>query len=172
MIDTSKGKHTEVFRGTDGEFLAARWHDVIVLFYLAQETDANLQAFRAWSQAAGRANPGGSVTAVWIDAYGARHPPSASARAFYSKFTEEREPQVGRRCYIVDCDGFAGATARAVLTGMALLTRKDVPIRVVRDPLDGMRWLCEHPSSTGRGTPEEALAFFAPLIRGWHEGRR
>lgn len=31
-----------------------------------------------------------------------------------------------RRADIVDCDGFAGVAVGAVLTGMALLSRKDV----------------------------------------------
>lgn len=172
MVDTGKDKHTEVFRGADGEFLAARWHHMVVLFYLAQETDANMQALRSWSQAIGRAHPAGTTAGVWIDAFGARNPPQARAREFYSQYTDANLLRVVRRAYIVDCDGFAGATVRAVLTGMALLSRKDVPIRVVREPLEGMRWLCDPPAGTRPGTPEEALAFFAPLLREWHARKR
>ena len=157
--------HTEVFRGVDGRYLAARWHDVFTYYYVAADSPENVAAYRHWVVSHKPQFPQGIATIVWVDSVGALNPPSKEVRRIYAEFTASGLIAQRARLNLIEADGFAGATVRGVLTGMNLLHRPPFPQHVDKDPLAGLLWLFSTlPPAPQRKTPEEAAAFFSALI--------
>ena len=154
-----------VFRGVDGLYLAARWHDIVTYFYVDRESPANFKSFEEWVRSLPADYPQGTGAIIWVDAIGAKRPPSAEVRAAYAELAARQQHRHFARLSILEVDGFAGATARAVLTGMNMLKRVSFPQRVVQDPQAGLRWLFGFlPPDSVRGTPEEACRFFQQTL--------
>lgn len=157
--------HTEVFRGVDGRYLAARWHDLFTYYYVAEDSPENVAAYRSWVVRHKPWYPQGIATTVWVDSVAALNPPSKEVRKIYAEFAASDLIMQRARLNLVEADGFAGATARGVLTGMNLLRRLSFPQHVAKDPVAGMTWLFSVlPPAPERKTPEEAAAFFKGLI--------
>ena len=156
---------TEVFRGVNGRFLAARWHDLFTYYYVAEDSPENVAAYQSWVVRHKAQFPQGIGTAVWVDSVGALNPPSKQVRERYAEFAASDLIVQRARLNLIEADGFSGATARSVLTGMTLLRRLSFPQHVARDPVDGMSWLFSvMPPAPQRKTPEEAAAFFKAQI--------
>ncbi len=157
--------HTEVFRGVNGRYLAARWHDLFTYYYVAEDSPENVAAYRGWVVRHKPQFPQGIATTVWVDSVGARNPPSKRVRESYAEFAASDLIIQRARLNLVEADGFSGATARSVLTGMNLLRRLSFPQHVAKDPVEGMSWLFSVlPPAPERKTPEEAAAFFKAQI--------
>lgn len=156
---------SEVTRGADGKYLAARLHDLVCYFYVNRESEANIRAFSAWAERLHQLCPGGTGTIVWIDAAGALHPPAESVRRAYSEIATRNASRQFARVHIVQATGFAGATIRAVLTSLSLIRRLPMPEHYTDDALAGLRWLmAQMPADPTRPSPEAARAFFQQTL--------
>lgn len=164
--------HTEVFRGVDGRYLAARWHDLFTYYYVAQDSTENIAAYRSWIVRHKPQFPQGIATTVWVDSVGALNPPSSEVREIYAEVAANSQIVQRARLNLVEAEGFAGATVRGVLTGMNLLRRLSIPQHVAKDPVAGMTWLFSVlPPAAERKTPKEAAAFFKGLIVDYRANR-
>lgn len=159
------GSDSDIFRGADGNYLAARIADLVCYYYVNQDSEANFAAFRSWSDRLPNICPQGTGTMIWVDAIAARTPPSASVRERYSALAAQNAHRQFARVSIVPAGGFAGATARAVLTGLNLIRRMPFPQYVTHDVRDGIGWLyTKMPPNPARPLASDASAFFEQTI--------
>jgi hypothetical protein len=156
---------SEVMRGADGKYLAARLHDLVCYYYVNQESEANFRAFSEWTARLPSLCPRGTGTMIWVDAVAALHPPPEPVRRAYSELAAHNASRQFGRVHIVQATGFAGATIRAVLTSLGLIRRSQVRQHYTDDALAGLRWLyAQLPSDPERPSPEAACAFFQQTL--------
>ncbi len=156
---------SDITRGADGHFLAARFADLVCYYYVNQESEANFRHFRDWTAQLEVECPRGTGSLIWVDAIAARHPPSALVRQRYADLSAQNEKRQFAQVSIIQAEGFAGATVRAVLTSLTLIRRVSFPQYVTQDALDGVRWLLgKMPPDPLRPSVKEVRHFFQQTL--------
>lgn len=68
-------------------------------------------------------------------------PPDPTTRAALGRLISRQELHIGGLARVVRGEGFAAATARAVITGLTLVTRPDYPTKIFASMGEAAAWL-------------------------------
>lgn len=127
----------------EGGWRVGRWRNLMLTGLCKPPTAKSFQAIRK-AQAAlleEKGKIGGLTLAV-----GLRLGPFDMSEAMRSELGQLMNvPNLrGHSAIVIESEGFAGATARAVLGAIILLARPDSPQKIFETRLEAFRWLHEH----------------------------
>ena len=77
-----------------------------------------------------------------------------------------REVPTAAIAYVIEGSGFRVATARTILAGLTMLTRRGMQTKTCDSLVAGTRWLCETIPTPEAGVEAAALARFTESLRG------